>query len=66
MTNADRRKVKGLHPDRAPTIVTGLVVLLAVLDAFGRDEFEASEHDLLHGAALDLWARATDPGGEPA
>ena len=66
MTNADRRKVKGLHPDRAPTIVAGLVVLLAVLDAFGRDELEASEHDLLRGAALDLWARETDPGGDPA
>ena len=66
MTNADRRKVKGLHPDRAPTIVAGLVVLLAVLDAFGRDELEASEHDLLHGAALDLWARDADPGGAPA
>ena len=61
MTNADRRKVKGLHPDRAPTIVAGLVVLLAVLDAFGRDELEASEHDLLHGAALDLWARDAGP-----
>ena len=67
MTNADRRKVKGLHPDRAPTIVAGLVVLLALLDAFDHDELEASEHDLLHGAALDLWARdASDPGGDPA
>jgi exopolyphosphatase/guanosine-5'-triphosphate,3'-diphosphate pyrophosphatase len=66
MTNADRRKVKGLHPDRAPTIVPGLVILLALLDAFDRDELEASEHDLLRGAALDLWARETDPGGDPA
>jgi exopolyphosphatase/guanosine-5'-triphosphate,3'-diphosphate pyrophosphatase len=66
MTNADRRKVKGLDPARAPTIVAGVVILLQALSAFGLDEFEASEHDILRGAALDLWARATDPGGAPA
>jgi exopolyphosphatase/guanosine-5'-triphosphate,3'-diphosphate pyrophosphatase len=57
LTNADRRKVRGLHPDRAPTIVAGVVVLLEVLRAFGVDEFEASEHDILRGAALDLLDR---------
>ena len=66
MTNADRRKVKGLHPDRAPTIVAGTVILLQALHAFGLDELEASEHDILRGAALDLWATATDPGGDAA
>lgn len=66
MTNADRRKVKGLHPDRAPTIVAGVVILREALGAFGLDEFEASEHDILRGAALDAWATATDPGGAPA
>jgi exopolyphosphatase/guanosine-5'-triphosphate,3'-diphosphate pyrophosphatase len=66
MTNADRRKVRGLDPARAPTIVAGTVVLLEALRAFGLDEFEASEHDILRGAALDHWSRATDPGGAPA
>jgi exopolyphosphatase/guanosine-5'-triphosphate,3'-diphosphate pyrophosphatase len=66
MTNADRRKVKGLHPDRAPTIVAGVVILREALGAFGLDELEASEHDILRGAALDAWATATDPGGAPA
>ena len=66
MTNADRRKVRGLDPARAPTIVAGTVVLLEALRAFDLDEFEASEHDILRGAALDLWSRATDPGGDPA
>jgi len=55
MTNAARRKVHGLHPDRAPTIVAGVVVLGEALRAFGLDEFEASEHDILRGTALDLW-----------
>jgi exopolyphosphatase / guanosine-5'-triphosphate,3'-diphosphate pyrophosphatase len=52
MPNDDRREVVGLHPDRAPTIVAGIVVLIEVLRAFGLDEVEVSEHDILRGAAL--------------
>ena len=51
---ADRREVPGLHPDRAPTIVAGMVMLLESVRAFGLDEVEVSEHDLLRGAALRL------------
>jgi exopolyphosphatase/guanosine-5'-triphosphate,3'-diphosphate pyrophosphatase len=47
-----RREVTGLHPDRAPTIVAGVVILLQALEAFGLDEVEISEHDILRGAAL--------------
>jgi exopolyphosphatase/guanosine-5'-triphosphate,3'-diphosphate pyrophosphatase len=50
----ERRKTKGLHPDRAPTIVAGVEILLAVLDLFGLDRVEVSEHDILRGAALGL------------
>ena len=53
-----RRRVPGLHPDRAPTIVAGIVILLEALRAFGLTEFEASEHDILWGAALTLAADA--------
>jgi exopolyphosphatase/guanosine-5'-triphosphate,3'-diphosphate pyrophosphatase len=49
---AERRLARGLHADRAPTIVAGLVILIEVLDAFSLDRFEASEHDILRGAAL--------------
>jgi exopolyphosphatase/guanosine-5'-triphosphate,3'-diphosphate pyrophosphatase len=49
-----RRKVPGLHPDRAPTIVAGVLILLAVLELFGISELEISEHDILRGAALGL------------
>ena len=62
-----RRRVPGLEPDRAPVIVAGSVVVLEVLRAFGLDGLEASEHDLLHGAALaaaELPAR--DEGAAPA
>lgn len=52
MSLKERREVRGLHPDRAPTIVAGTAILLEVLRAFGLDGAEVSEHDLLHGVAL--------------
>ncbi|MFL5818787.1 MAG: Ppx/GppA family phosphatase [Conexibacter sp.] len=52
MPLAQRRGVRGLHPDRAPTIVAGAAILLEVLRAFELDRAEVSEHDLLHGVAL--------------
>jgi exopolyphosphatase/guanosine-5'-triphosphate,3'-diphosphate pyrophosphatase len=54
MTLSERRRVRGLHPDRAPTIVAGTIILLETLALFGLDEFEVSEHDILRGAALAL------------
>lgn len=59
MPLADRREVVGLHPDRAPTIVAGVVILVEVLRAFGLEQVEVSEHDLLWGAALRRAARAS-------
>jgi exopolyphosphatase/guanosine-5'-triphosphate,3'-diphosphate pyrophosphatase len=50
---AERRAVTGLHPDRAPTIVAGTVILLEVLGAFALDGVEVSERDILWGVALD-------------
>ncbi len=52
MPLAERRRVRGLHPDRAPTIVAGAAILLEVLRAFELQRAEVSEHDLLHGVAL--------------
>jgi exopolyphosphatase/guanosine-5'-triphosphate,3'-diphosphate pyrophosphatase len=48
----DRRRVRGLHPDRAPTIVAGLAILLEVLATFGLTEVTVSDRDILWGAAL--------------
>jgi exopolyphosphatase/guanosine-5'-triphosphate,3'-diphosphate pyrophosphatase len=52
MDLAERRALRGLHPDRAPTVVAGVVILIRVLEAFELDAFEASEHDILRGVAL--------------
>jgi exopolyphosphatase/guanosine-5'-triphosphate,3'-diphosphate pyrophosphatase len=54
MDEARRRKVVGLDPDRAPTIVAGLVLLVEALRAFELERAEVSEHDILHGGALRL------------
>jgi exopolyphosphatase/guanosine-5'-triphosphate,3'-diphosphate pyrophosphatase len=48
----ERREVVGLHPDRAPTIVAGAVILVESMKAFGLPEIEVGEHDILYGAAL--------------
>lgn len=49
---AERRRVPGLEPERAPVIVAGASIVREVLAFFAFGELEASEHDLLHGAAL--------------
>ena len=53
MPLAERLEVAGLHPDRAPTIVAGVVILIQAMRAFGLSEIEVSEHDILYGAALE-------------
>jgi exopolyphosphatase / guanosine-5'-triphosphate,3'-diphosphate pyrophosphatase len=47
-----RRRVPGLHPDRAIAILPGIVILTEVMNLFGLDAFEVSENDILRGAAL--------------
>jgi len=48
----ERLEVRGLHSGRAPTIVAGVVILIQVMRAFGLEELEVSEHDILYGTAL--------------
>jgi exopolyphosphatase/guanosine-5'-triphosphate,3'-diphosphate pyrophosphatase len=54
MTEDQRRQVVGLHPDRAPTIVAGMILLDEAMRAFGLDRVEVSEHDILRGGTLRL------------
>ena len=55
---AERVKIPGLHPDRAPTIVAGVVILVEAMRAFGLERITVSEHDILYGAALAAAERA--------
>ena len=55
---AERRRVPGLDPDRAPTIVAGAAILVESMRLFGLDYVEVSEADILHGAAIDAMVRS--------
>ena len=48
----ERRRVPTLEPERAPVIVAGGAILLAILDRYGLESIRVSERDLLDGAAL--------------
>jgi len=48
---SNRVEIAGLHPDRAPNIVAGVVILVEIMRAFGLEQIEVSEHDILYGAA---------------
>jgi exopolyphosphatase/guanosine-5'-triphosphate,3'-diphosphate pyrophosphatase len=60
MPLAERRGVRGLMPERAPTIVAGAAIAAEVLRTTGADAMVVSERDILHGAAL---AAADSAGG---
>lgn len=49
---ANRIEIAGLHPDRAPNIVAGVVILVETMRAFGLEQIEVSEHDILYGTAI--------------
>jgi exopolyphosphatase/guanosine-5'-triphosphate,3'-diphosphate pyrophosphatase len=59
---AEREEIVGLHRDRAPTIIAGVVILIETMRAFGLDRIETSEHDILYGAAIAGAASETQPG----
>jgi exopolyphosphatase / guanosine-5'-triphosphate,3'-diphosphate pyrophosphatase len=54
MDEQQRRGVVGLNPDRAPTIVAGMILLEEAMRAFGLEQIEVSEHDILYGGVLQL------------
>ena len=49
---AERRRVPAIDPERAPVIVAGGAILLAILDSYELESIRVSERDLLDGAAL--------------
>ncbi len=56
-----RAQIAGMHPDRAPTIVAGVVILVETMRAFGLEQIAVSEHDILYGCAMEA-ASALDCG----
>jgi exopolyphosphatase / guanosine-5'-triphosphate,3'-diphosphate pyrophosphatase len=62
LTEEQRRAVRGLQPDRAPTIIAGVVMLIEALRVFDLVSTEISEHDILRGTALEVVHRAARDG----
>ena len=56
----EREELEPLNPKRAPFILAGAVILDEVLRRYALDEIEASERDLLDGAALEA-AKLPEP-----
>jgi exopolyphosphatase / guanosine-5'-triphosphate,3'-diphosphate pyrophosphatase len=54
MDEQQRRLLVGLNPDRAPTIVAGMILLQEAMRAFELEHVVVSEHDILYGGALLL------------
>ena len=54
MTLAERQKIVGLDPGRAPVILAGLLIMRQLLETAGLDSFTASERDILHGIILGM------------
>ena len=52
MRVAEIRALRGVHPDRAPVLLAGAIVVVETLRHFGLDEVEVSERDIMHGGAL--------------
>ena len=48
----EARVAFGIEPGRASVIVAGVIVLREAMAAYGLDEIEVSERDVLHGAAF--------------
>lgn len=53
LTEAERRQVVGLEPDRAGVIVGGALILQSVMAHAGLSSTLVSEHDILYGMVLD-------------
>jgi exopolyphosphatase/guanosine-5'-triphosphate,3'-diphosphate pyrophosphatase len=53
----ERRRVRGLMPERASTIVAGTAILAELMRHLVAEHLTVSERDILHGAALE----AADP-----
>lgn len=63
LTLEERRRLL-LQPDRAAVIVAGAVIVLELLRFFDLPALEVSEHDILHGTALEAAALPEREEGE--
>lgn len=56
----ERMRIPGLHPERAPVIVAGALILESVMALAGVDSTLVSEHDILYGMLLEAYSAEED------
>ncbi len=61
---AERVKVVGLDPGRAPVIVAGALILETIVGLAGLDSAVVSDHDILYGILLDTYHHLHESKGE--
>ena len=49
-----RKKIAGLQPQRADTVISGTIIILVIMDILKKDEITVSECDNLEGAMISL------------
>jgi exopolyphosphatase / guanosine-5'-triphosphate,3'-diphosphate pyrophosphatase len=64
LTVDERRVLPAVEPERAPVIVAGASILVAVLDAYELTAIEVSERDILDGIALTAAELPATPEGD--
>ena len=57
LSPAERRKLPGMNPRRSDIIVAGNAIVIAILEALGRDELIVSERALREGIVVDYLER---------
>lgn len=50
----ERKKITGLQPQRADTVISGTIIILVIMDILNKDEITVSECDNLEGAMVRL------------
>ena len=55
----ERKRVVGLHPERAYVIISGAIILEEVLGLAGLSSTTVSERDILYGMLLDAYRRSS-------
>jgi exopolyphosphatase / guanosine-5'-triphosphate,3'-diphosphate pyrophosphatase len=56
----DKEKIQGLLPERAPVILTGALIMNAIMDFYQLEEATISLRDLLFGILMDLSNQQVD------
>jgi exopolyphosphatase/guanosine-5'-triphosphate,3'-diphosphate pyrophosphatase len=53
----DRKKIRGINPERADIIVGGAAILETIMEEFGLEEIRISDRGIVHGMLMDYLSK---------